>query len=294
MTTHFRLLAALAALVALAGVPLASGAGGTTIQAPGTVDPGQAVTVTVEDGRADGRIEVWGPDTGRGPAQRISGQAAGGGASAVTAPVEPGTYELRYLDGAGKVLARTDLDVATVPVSLSAPEALGAGYDATVLWRGPGGPGDMIQIHDPASGRVLAEAPAIGGAGALNSAVLRMPEVFGTFELRYWQGSRQVVLRTLPITVGEGIGWLRSPTEVVVGTPFSVEWAGPTGPDDVYQLVDPATGTVLSSAPALDASGAAGPVRMTAPARPGAYRVRYVNTASGYVVADLPLDVDPQ
>ena len=151
-----------------------------------------------------------------------------------------------------------------------------------------------FEVFDPATGRVVAEAPAIGGAGTRNSVMLRMPEAHGAVEIRYWSAARQGVLKTLFETVGKGIGFLRSPTEVEVGAGFTVEWVGPAAPDQVYQLVDPATGAVLASQPAVDAGATARPVRMTAPAKPGAYRVRYVNGASGFVISDVPLDVDPK
>jgi Ca-activated chloride channel family protein len=287
----------LSVLAALGGAPGNSAAGSTALSAPETVDTGQSISVTVTGGQADGRIEVWGPftglTTGQG-GQRVSASAASDGMATVMAPEEAGTYELRYLDGAGAVLATTIVEVAATPVSLALPDPLGAGYDAPVQWRGPGAEGDRIQVYDPASGQVVAEAPATGQPGQLNTTMLRMPEARGTVEIRYWRGTRQVALRVMGAEVGKGIGVLRSPVEVVAGSTFTVEWTGPAGPDQVYQLVDPKTGSVLLEVPALDASGAAHPVQMVAPNRPEDYRVRYVNTGSGFIVADLPLDVDPK
>jgi Ca-activated chloride channel family protein len=293
---HLRLLAAAVLVAALAGSPLPSVSGGTALQAPETVDSGQEVAVAVTGGHADGRVEVWGPYTGLTTGQGgalVSTQPAGTGEITVTAPDEAGTYELRYLDGAGNVLATATVEVAAMPVLLSLPEPLGAGYDAPVRWRGPGAEGDMIQVFDPASGQVVAEVPAIGHPRALNTTMVRMPESRGAVEIRYWRGTRQVALRVMGATVGDGIGLLRSPVEVVVNSAFTVEWTGPAGPDQVYQLVDPKTGAVLTEVPAVNASGVAHPARMIAPAKPGDYRVRFVNTGSGFAVADLPLDVDP-
>lgn len=297
MVKYLRLLAAAGLAVALAGSPELSDAGSAALQAPETVDSGQLVPVTVTGGQAGGRIEVWGPFTGLTTGQGgalVNAQPAGPGEVAVTAPEEAGTYEFRYLDGSGNLLAKTTVEVAAVPVLLSLPEPLGAGYDAPVRWRGPGAEGDTIQVFDPASGQVVSEVPAIGKLGALNTTMLRMPEARGAVEIRYWRGTQRVALRVMGATVGDGIGMLRSPVEVVVKSPFTVEWTGPAGPDQVYQLFDPKAGSVLAEVPAVDAAGAVHPARMVAPARPGDYRVRFVNTGSGFIVADLPLDVDPK
>jgi Ca-activated chloride channel family protein len=263
------------------------------ISAPDTVDPGQTVTVTVSGGRADGRLELWGPIAGSGPAGRVDSHPATEGTVAMTAPGEPGSYELRYFDGAGNLLARTSLDVASVPIVLTIPDPFGAGYANEVRWMGPSASGDTIQVFDPATGQVVAEAPAAGPAGAVNVAMVRAPERFGEFEVRYWSGASRAVLRSIPVSIGKGIAWLRSPVEVKADERFEVQWNGPVGPDDGFELLDPAAGAVLASVPA-GGEGRDRSVMLAAPSQPGAYRVRYVNTATGYVFADLPLDVDPK
>lgn len=273
-----------------AGIRIA--AGGVTISAPDTVDRGEAVPVTITGGPAGGRLELWGPITTGNAGARISGMSVGAGPVTITAPEAAGSYELRYLDSAGKLLARTDLDVAATPVSLSIPDPVGAGYATRVDWIGPANPGDMIQIVDPATGQVEAEVPAAGKPGVYNTATLRAPEVPGTYRIQYWSGASGVSLESLPVQVADGTAWLRSPTEVNAGARFSVEWEGPHDPAQAYQLVDPQSGRVLDSV--ADAGEDGTSVRLTAPRKPGEYRVRYVNTSTGFVLADLPLDVDPK
>jgi Ca-activated chloride channel family protein len=262
-----------------------------TISAPETVDPGATITVTISGSRPGGRIELWGPVVTRSDKGGFIDSVAEPGAFAVlTAPATPGSYELRYVSSTETVLARQALDVAAVPIMLSAPHSLGPGIGNEIEWRGPASPGDMIQVYDPTSRAVLSEVPAEGRPGAVNIAVLRGPERMGEFQIRYWSGTRQAVLRSLAVTIGEGDAWLRSPIEVFVGERFETKWIGSTETDHAYQIVDPATGTVLTSQPA---SGSA-PAMLKAPARPGAYRVRFVNLATGFILADLPLDVDPK
>jgi len=182
--------------------------------------------------------------------------------------------------------------VAASPVTLSISGAIGAGLDNPVTWRGPGGPGDMIQIYDPAAGAVVSEAPAIGQMGADNVTMIRAPERFGGYELRYWSGSRHAALRMLPIVVERGTGWLRTPVEVNAGDKFTVGWNGPAAPGQVYRIIDPATAAVLSEQPASD-GGEALEATFKAPDRAGRYRVQLVDTGTGFVISDLPLEVDP-
>lgn len=261
------------------------------IELPDTVDRGQAVTVTVGSD-AEGWIEIWGPTTTSNAGTLLSEFPVANGIATLTAPAAAGSYQLRFYD-AGVLRARAELEVAASPVRLNVPGPIGAGYDAEIGWSGPGAPGDMIQIVDPANGVVVAETPAAGRPGAMNTAVLRTPELVGQYRVRYWSAHRSTSLAELAVDVGDGTAWLRAPTEVEAGTSFAAEWHGPGDPAHGYQVVDPATGNVLDAAPA-PVSGAGLAASLRAPEKPGKYRVRYVNTATGFVLADLPLDVDPK
>lgn len=260
------------------------------IGAAETVDPRAPVVVTISGSRPGGRVELWGPVTQTGKGGMIDSVEDSAGAAVLDAPARPGSYELRYVSGAGRVLARASLDVASQPIVLSAPSGLSAGIDTAVEWRGPASPGDLIQVYDPGTGTVVSSVPATGQPGAVNVAMLRGPERLGNYQIRYWSGAWRVALRSLPVTVEAIDAWLRSPIEVFVNEVFAVQWLGPAQTGLAFQLVDPAAGTVLKSQPVpASKSGNLG-----APVRPGAYRVRVVNLETGFVFSDLPLDVDPR
>ena len=262
-------------------------AGAVSIEAPITVDPGAAVAVTVS-GASGGRIELWGPVTSSGAGSKIAEMGGVTGPVKLNAPHAPGSYELRYFTAAGEMADRKAIDVAAVPITLSVPQSIGAGVESMVEWRGPARPGDMLQIVDPATGEVLSEVSAEGAPGALNTTMIRGPERSGNVELRYWSGPAQASLRSLATTVGRGDTWLSTPIEVYAGDAFEAEWKGAAGPDFAYRIVKPDGGEVVSEVPAPER----GPVSLTAPKRHGAYRVQFVNVVTGFVVADLPLDVD--
>lgn len=264
-----------------------------SIGLPESVDRGQAVSVTISGGGPVGMLEVWGP-TGTAIAGRtVSETPVVNGVAALNAPADAGSYEVRYYDSSGRLSARSELEVAASPVQLSIPDPVGAGYNAAIDWTGPADPGDTIQFVDPANGTVVAETPALGQPGALNRSILRAPEQAGQYVLRYWSSRARMALSELPLPVGDGVAWLRVPTEVVAGSQFLAEWMGPGDPAYAYQVIEPTSGSVLnSSAAQLGADGAGLPARLTAPEKPGSYRVRFVNMATGFVLADLPLDVD--
>lgn len=266
-------------------------AAGASVEGPFTVDPGQTVEMTITGGVAGGRLELWGPVTRSGRGELLAGGEAASGKIPVTAPNQPGSYELRYLAPSGALLARRSFDVAAVPVTLSVPEQLGAGIPGEVRWRGPAGPGDRLQIVDPATGAVLSETAAEGAPGAENSAMIRGPEAIGDYHLRYLSGARGAVLLVLPIRVGPSRTWLRSPAEVSAGESFPAVWYGPSEPGQAFRIVNPASGAVVTSA-----AGAPGPdsvsATLRAPPRAGRYRLRFVNTETGQVHSDLPLFVN--
>ena len=256
------------------------------IEAPGTVDPGDSVVVTFRGATGDGWFELWGPITHTGRGGRLAIEPATGGRATLRAPMDPGSYELRFLTPGGVLRARTPFDVAAVPVTLSVPEQMGKGLETEIRWHGPARPGDLLQIVDPATGAVVSEVPAVGTPGARNITPIRSPEAPGDYLLRYVSGSRSVVLRSLPVTVVEGKAWLRSPVEVFAGEEFNVQWNGPLGDDHAFQVIDPVNDVVVSSQPGAESA------TLVAPGRPGDYRIRYVDVATGFVHADLPLQVD--
>lgn len=261
-----------------------------SIEGPWSVDPGQTVEMTVSGGVAGGRLEFWGPVTRDGQGSLLASGDAAGGSVPVTAPDRPGSYELRYVGPSGALLARREFEVAAVPIRLWVPEQMGAGVLGTVRWHGPAGPADMIQIVDPASGAVVSEAAAEGAPGAENATMIRAPTAIGDYHLRYVGGARGSVLRVLPVRVGPSRTWMRAPAHVGAGEAFDARWYGFPEPGQVFQIVDPSTGTEVATAQGEPAESGVS-ARLTAPRRAGAYRIRFVDTGTGQVHSDLPLHV---
>jgi len=259
------------------------------LSTPDTVDPGERMQVAVSAEPQGSVVELWGPVTSAASkGAMLSSAPVEGGNATLAAPEAPGTYELRLVTSAGRMLTRATVDVAAVPVVLSVPALIGAGFETEIRWQGPGNPGDAIQIFDPLSGKVAVFALAEGSPGAMHSVTLPAPDLPGAYLIRYVT-VHGVVLHSLPVLIDTSRSWLRSPVDLIAGDRFSVEWRGPHGAGHRFQLVD-AEGTVLMEA-ADTATEGVGTAGLVAPKKAGDYRVRYIDGATGTVFADLPVEV---
>lgn len=162
----------------------ASLASGAPITAPGTVDGGQSVNVMVENAPEGARVQLWGPINASTPATELEEARLSGGSASLTAPDMPGSYQLRYMDGAGKVLGRRALDVAATPVVLRIQTPIGLGGSLEVQWQGPARPGDQFEIVSDTGG-ISESTPVAGDRTGVNLSRITTPEARGSYELRY-------------------------------------------------------------------------------------------------------------
>ncbi|HLP08818.1 MAG TPA: VWA domain-containing protein [Opitutaceae bacterium] len=118
----------------------------------------------------------------------------------VTAPLEPGDCEIRYMSGQGaKVLARRPIRIVATPVTLVAPERVAPGAAVTIEWTGPDNSGDYLTI-------VPAEAPAGTYAAyaytrAGSPTRVAAPTKTGACEVRYISGQGAKTLASRAIMV---------------------------------------------------------------------------------------------
>jgi Ca-activated chloride channel family protein len=121
----------------------------------------------------------------------------------ITAPIRPGSYELRYFSGVdNRVLATRSVEVIEIPLSLDAPRQVEAGARFSVRWQGPGAVRDDLQIVDAVSGKVLRRQRLNQDRGFENGEVsLTAPEQAGEYLLRYWNGESSTGLLDRPLRV---------------------------------------------------------------------------------------------
>jgi len=211
----------------------------------------------------------------------------------LTAPDEPGAYEVRYMpEGSGQVLGRASVEVTPVEATLEAPAEVVAGSEIEVQWTGPNNEGDYLTIveagADPGSYNSYAytakENPATSGA-------LSEP---GEAELRYVTGQDGRTLASAPVEILEADVLVDAPDTVEAGGPVPVRWKGPANEGDYVTIVkaDAAEGEYNSYAYAKGDGG--GEVTITAVEEAGKnYEVRYVEGQDGATLASDPVEVRP-
>ena len=221
--------------------------------------------------------------------------ADGGGEVDLVTPDVPGTFEARFLlslpEGGQRVVGRSaPFETAAATAALQAPTEVAAGTRFAVVWDGPGGPGDRIELHSMATPEGAPLRPVATVRTFARPATLLAPPDPGTYELRYVTGGSEHVLATLDVAVVEARVEVTVPDVVAADAVFEVAVSGAVGPRDVLVLV-------RAGAPDEGAETVGPPKRIytatvgfRAPAEPGAYEVRYLN-GDGVVAQRFPVTV---
>jgi hypothetical protein len=154
----------------------------------------------------------------------------------LTAPIEPGDCEVRYVAGrARKVLGRAPITVEPAAATLEAPTAAVQGAEISVAWTGPNNAGDYVTV-------VARETPD-GRHGnytyTSNGSPLRVlaPIEPGECELRYMTGQGDKVLARRALRIFAAEVTLSAADEAVQGTEISVAWTGPNNAGDYVTVV---------------------------------------------------------
>lgn len=201
------------------------------------------------------------------------------------APVEPGDYELRFVQDGKKVIARSPIKVAAVEAGLHGPPSGVAGQDVTLTISGPAQPGDWITVVKPDE--------AVGSYNDYFDAKsddrsLMLPMTAGDYEFRYVQDGKKVIARA-PIKVSAATASISGPAKVAKGAAFDISWKGPNYRGDWLTIVKPEQGPTEYGSYVDVNEASAG--KLTAPAAPGQYELRYVIRGKA-VIARKPIIVE--
>lgn len=158
----------------------------------------------------------------------------------LTAPIEPGAYEVRYVTARSRtILGRAPLEVVPAEVTLDAAPEVVLGAQLSVTWTGPDNHGDYITL-------VPVETPD-GQYGNYTTTdkgsplTLTAPTTAGAGELRYMTGQGNKVLARRPLRIVMADVSLSAPAEAVAGTTIAVDWTGPNNAGDYVTVVPSAT-----------------------------------------------------
>jgi len=219
-------------------------------------------------------------------------------AGSIKEELEPGNYSVLVsaegISGGIEFVIEPDageqnIDVPVERIILSAelsgPEQVAAGSEFEVIWDGPDDERDYVTIVavDAREGAFLGYGYTQNGSPAL----VRAPDEFGTYELRYVHGPSDKTLATAQIEVVEVFGTVEAPAEVAAGAEFEVIWTGPSNQGDYITIV--AAGAEESEFEDYAYTQNGSPAKITAPDGIGDFEVRYVFGQSRTVLASTPI-----
>ena len=207
----------------------------------------------------------------------------------VRMPLEPGTYELRFVQGNKKVIARQTITVTAATATLSAKDTAVAGETVNVDFTGPApGSGDWITVTAPDAPDNKYNDYHYTKSGS--PADIRMPFDAGAYELRFVQANKKVLARR-PITVTPATATLNGPSTAVAGSVVKVEFTGPPpGNGDYIAISKVGSDDRKYDSYAYTKGGS--PANLRIPKEPGDYELRFIH-GNKNVLARAPITVTP-
>lgn len=208
--------------------------------------------------------------------------ASQGSPLTISAPVESGEAEIRYVSGQGRtVLGRRRLVVVEPEVSIAAQASVVAGAKFAVSWKGPANVGDYVTVvpRGTPDGQYRSYAEVAKGP----TLELAAPLEAGEAELRYMTGKQARVLARRSIAVVTANILLDAPDEVIAGAVVTIAWSGPNNTGDYLTVVPKTTPDGQYGNYTNTAKGT--PLKVTAPIRPGVCEIRYMSGQHNVVLA---------
>ncbi|MFA7669885.1 MAG: VWA domain-containing protein, partial [Burkholderiaceae bacterium] len=154
----------------------------------------------------------------------------------LTAPAEPGLYEVRYVLYEGdRTLATVNVEVVEAEMGITAPAQITTGARFPVTWSSSVHPQDYVTI-----------VPADAKEGAythykrvrdVSEETLTAPAEPGLYEVRYvlYEGDR--TLATANVEVVEAEIGITAPAQITTGSSFPVTWSASVNPQDYVTIV---------------------------------------------------------
>ena len=190
----------------------------------------------------------------------------------ITAPLEPGPSEVRYVAARSRtILGRAPVEVTPIGATLDAAPEVVLGAPFSVAWTGPNNKGDYVTI-------VTKGAPDAHYGSYVNTdkgspVKLTAPSEAGDGELRYIAGQGKKVLARRPIQIAAPDVTLTAPAEAVAGTTIEVAWKGPNNAGDYVTVVTTETPDGQYGNYTVTSTGS--PLKLLLPIMAGGAELRY-------------------
>ncbi|HYE60414.1 MAG TPA: hypothetical protein VD997_00330 [Phycisphaerales bacterium] len=261
-----------------------------TVQAPAQVPAGSAFTASWTGPNNRGDFVTIVAATAAPAAYASYKETQHGPSLELTAPIEPGKYEVRYVTGQSKtVLARASIEVLAAGAMLEAPAEVGIGAPFSVTWAGPNNTGDFVTIVP--TGAPDAEYASYAETSKGSPASLTAPVKAGEFEVRYVTGQAKKVLARRAIKVIEAAVTITAPERAIAGTTIDVTWTGPNNKGDYITIV--ASGTPDGQYANYTETSKGSPLKLLTPIMKGAAELRYMTGQGRRVLSRRTIEITP-
>jgi len=192
--------------------------------------------------------------------------------SSLTAPENPGEYEIRYYTYGKNTLAKQTIKVIKALATVSAPKEVTAGSAFAVEWTGPRNEFDNITLFDTNKNKKLDYHYAFRKNDQSPTSITA-PEIPGEYEVRYYTYGKKTLAKQI-IKVVAAKASISAPKEITAGSAFPVKWTGPRNEFDNITVFDTNKNKKLDYHYAFRENDQS-PTSITAPEIPGEYEVRY-------------------
>jgi len=245
------------------------------VQWTGPANPGDYLVITKPDAPASSSGNY--KETKDGPTLSL------------TAPIEPGPYEVRYVTNRSKtILARSPLEVTAATATINAPAQVTLGADFEVKWQGPNNKGDFITIVPKGAADNAFASYVETDKGA--AVTLTAPPEAGDCEVRYVTGQARKVLARHPVRITTADITMTAPAEAIAGSSIDVQWTGPNNTGDYITVVAKATpdGDYANYTETRKGS----PLKLLMPITPGDAELRYMSGQGRKVLARRAITIN--
>ena len=203
----------------------------------------------------------------------------------LTMPVEPGSYEIRYITAQDRqILGRRAIEVTPVTAGITAPDSAEAGSTVEVAWTGPGYERDFIGV-----------GPADEDNRYLNYTYTRegsplelvMPVEPGSYEIRYYVNQDRTVIASHAIEITAIAAAITAPGSAEAGSTIEVAWTGPDYDRDFVAIGPVGEDRYINYVYTRNGT----PIDLLMPAEPGDYEIRYYVNQDRSVIAAVPITI---
>jgi len=208
----------------------------------------------------------------------------------LTAPTEPGVYELRYrMNQNGVILTRTAITVVEETATITAPASAVAGATIELSWTGPDNDGDFIGVTavDRDEYNRFENMTRTNEGSPLD---LLMPTVPGAYVLEYVLAEDRARVIAVPITVTPAEATITAPASAVAGSTIELGWTGP-GYNDDFIGVTAVGDDGYNRFAHMTRTNEGSPLDLLMPAEPGDYIIEYVIGQDRPMLASVPITV---